>query len=476
MNDEYLCVHGHFYQPPRENPFTEKLPREPEAAPYHDYNEKVTAECYQPNAERGNFARMSFDLGPTLAAWMEARAPATLRAIQAAEREHVRAYGATNALMLPYSHTILPLAGEHEQRIQVAWGVADYTYRFGHAPEGAWLPEAAVDLNSLRVLADAGIAYTILAPWQADGPIDSGRPYWVELGAGRRIAAFFYHASLSGGVSFDASLTTNADRFARETLASVRTTETSERGQPRLTLIASDGELYGHHQPWRDQFLSQLLQVSAPSIGWRVTTLGVYLREHPPATAVIIRPRTAWSCPHSLARWSTGCPCTEGDSSWKGALRTAFDGLAARLDALYEQHAGRFLPDPWVALAGYLGVRLGRENLSVFLRRVGATATAPAVRSARRWLELQYYRQLMLTSCGYFFEDLDRIEPRNNIAYAARAISLLPSPWRRTLEAEFVTAIGQARSWRTGRTGADIYRSVTPPPTRRTRRVEDNAA
>jgi len=476
VNDAYLCVHGHFYQPPREDPFTGKLPREPEAKPYHDYNEKVTAECYQPNAERGNFARMSFDLGPTLAAWMAARAPATLRAIQAAEREHVRTHGASNALALPYSHTILPLAGEHEKRIQVAWGVADYTFRYGHAPEGAWLPEAAVDLASLRALADAGIAYTILAPWQADGPIDTGKPHWVELGAGRRIAVFFYHAALSGGVSFDSDLTVNADRFARESLAPLQATETSERGAPRLTLIASDGELYGHHQPWRDQFLAQLLQVSAPSIGWRITTLGVYLREHPPLTAVTIRPRTAWSCPHSLARWSAGCPCTVGDSSWKRPLRAAFDGLAARLDALYEQRAGRLLSDPWETLAGYLGVRLGREPLSAMLSRAGAAAPASTVRSLRRWLELQYFRQLMLTSCGYFFEDLDRIEPRNNIACAARAISLLPSPWRRTLEAEFVAAIGQARSWRTGRTGADLYSAAAPPPPHRTRRAVDVAA
>lgn len=462
MINSYLCVHGHFYQPPREDPFTGKVRREVEAAPFHDFDEKITAECYRPNAELGNFAHLSFDLGPTLARWLARRAPRTLRLIQAAERAHLEQFGASNAMALPYNHTILPLANAQERRVQVAWGITSYRHRFGHAPEGMWLPETAVDLATLRVLADAGIRYTILAPWQAARPVDPSEPYWVDLEDGRALAVFFYQGPLSGAVSFNPEVTSNADQFGAVALAEAASAEKRARGEPQILLIATDGELYGHHLPWRDRFLARLLTTSAPANGWTVTSLGAYLRRHPPRSWTALQPRTSWSCGHGVLRWSEGCACTAGESDWKRPLRQALDQLAARLDHLYEREAGRLLPDPWTALAGYLAVRLGQEPFPAFLLHHGGSPASNAARSLRRWLELQYYRQLMLTSCGTFFEDLARVEPRNSIAYAARALSYLPARWRRPLERDFVATLREARSWRSGQTGADMYHELAP--------------
>ena len=466
MTNNYLCVHGHFYQPPREDPFTGRVRREIEAAPFHDFNEKITAECYRPNAELGNFERLSFDLGPTLARWLARRAPHTLRLIQAAERANVQRLGTSNALALPYNHTILPLASAEEKRVQVAWGIADYRHRFGHPPEGMWLPETAVDLATLRVLADAGIRFTVLAPWQAAQPVDPTEPYWVDLGDGRALAAFFYQGPLSGAVSFNPEVTSDADRFGAVSLAEAASAERRANGEPQLLLIATDGELYGHHLPWRDRFLARLLTTSAPANGWTVTSLGAYLQRHPPRAWTALQPRTSWSCGHGIRRWSAGCACTAGDSDWKLPLRQALEQLAARLDQLYAQKAGRLLPDAWTALTGYLGVRLGQETFPAFLLRYGGPPARNAARTLRRWLELQCYRQLMRTSCGTFFEDLARVEPRNSIAYAARALSYLPVRWRRPLEDEFVAALREARSWRSGQTGAEMYGELTRPAPR----------
>jgi len=462
VSSRYLCVHGHFYQPPRHDPFRgERVSvREPGAEPYHDFNEKITAECYRPNAACGNFGRVSFDLGPTLASWLATHAPDTLGLIGAAERDHVAAHGVSNALAQPYGHAILPLATPREKRLQVAWGVADYVHRFGHAPDGMWLPETAVDLPTLRTLSDHGVAYTILAPWQAAGPIDPTEPYWIDLGDGRRLAAFFYHSDLSGGVSFDAHLTTDADRFGAQWLPRHLSREKQARGEPQLLLVATDGELYGHHQPWRDRFLAHLLSEGAPANGFAVTSLAAYLRQHPPRRTTAIRPDSAWSCQHQLGRWSSGCACTEGDGAWKRHLRHALARLAARLDLLYELRAGALARDPWAALLDYVQVRIGAWSLSRFLDR-HCRGEAPRDRAAlAALLEGQYYRQLMLTSCGFFFEDLDRIEPRNNIAFAARAIACLPREDRRALTDDFLDDLKTTQSWRTGRTGADILRSV----------------
>ncbi|MCC7372075.1 MAG: DUF3536 domain-containing protein [Chloroflexi bacterium] len=451
----HLTIHGHFYQPPREDPFTGVLPREKGADPFRNFNEKIAAECYRPNAELGNFSRISFDLGPTLASWLEAHDRPTYDAIIAQARTHFLAYGHPNALAQVYSHAIMPLASEHERRIQVAWGIADYQHRFGYAPEGMWLAETAADSASLGALLDQGITYTILAPWQAGAPVDTSQPYWVRLADGRKIAAFFYNGDLSGRVSFDSTLTTNADVFGLQDLPRhIERTRVAD-GDPQLVLIATDGELYGHHLPYRDKFLAHLLGVSAVSRGFEVTSLGRYLEFHPPLEEVTLAEATSWSCHHGVDRWRGDCDCIVEDGEWKWYLRQALTRLAVKIDTLYEPAASRLFRDPWAAEAAYIGVRLGATTADAFWMQ---HARNPKVGQQRalRLLDAQYYRHIMFASCAWFFEDLDRIEPRNAIRYGLRALRDAERVHKLDLLTAYAADLRAARSTESGRTGVDL--------------------
>lgn len=460
----YLCLYGHFYQPPRENPFTGALPLEAGATPFANYNEKITAECYQPNAEAGNFDVISYDLGPTLAAWLERAHPDVYQRIIEADHLHMQRYGVGNALAQAYNHTILPLATSRDKLTQIVWGLQDFRHRYGHDAHGMWLAETAVDMECLDLMAQHGITYTVLAPWQASTPIDPTEPYRVSLPGGRSITIFFYNAPLSGGVSFDWNTTSNADVFAASYLPRHLVESKRQAGEAQLILIATDGELYGHHKPWRDKFLSYLVQHGAPGYGFEVCTLERYLLMHPATHEVELRVPSAWSCGHGVARWSTGCDCTEGDSSWKPALRQALVHLSERGDQLFEQYAGETLSDPWAARNDYLGLRNGWEAPESFWARHGKQGHAPdderLVQRTKLLLEAQYYQQYSFTSCGFFFEDLDRIEPRNDIAFARRAISLIWQALGVDLQRDFVNDLKASKSWRTGVTGADLYRQL----------------
>jgi hypothetical protein len=456
-----LCVHGHFYQPPREDPFSGQVPREKGAEPYHDFNEKIAAECYRPNAALGNFSQMSFDLGPTLASWLERHDRPTYQRILAQERLHFQRYGCSNALAQVYSHAIMPLASERERRIQVAWGLADYERRFGHKPPGIWLAETAADQATLSTLADFGVGFTVLSPWQAAGPVDPTEPYWIDLPDGRTMTVFFYDGALSGGVSFDAGLTTDAVSFSSNELPAHLSAARRERGERQLVLVATDGELYGHHQSLREHFLAHLLRVSAPNAGFEVTSLARYLQANPPRRPVRLVEPGSWSCAHGVDRWSRGCGCTEGDSGWKGHLRAALGSLAVGLDAHYAAEAGPLLLDPWLAEEQFIRVRLGSLTTSAFLRRQARRSLTSDERE--RILSLltgQYHRHLMLASCAFFFDDLDRIEPRNAIAYGARALQAAPAALQAQLLASFEGELAQARSWRSGRDGAQLLRTI----------------
>ena len=459
----YLCVHGHFYQPPREDPFTGLIPREFGAEPYHDFNEKIAAECYRPNAALGNFEHVSFDLGPTLASWLERRDPLTYRRIVISERRHRAKYGHSNALAHVYNHVIMPLVPTSVKRIQVAWGIADYRHRFGHDPEGMWLPETAVDAETLAILAEHGIRFTVLSPGQAMADVEPAQPYRVPLSGGRSIAVFFYHGGLSQGVSFDPWLTIDADAFSSaHVLGNVPSGERAA-GLPNLLLVASEGELYGHHQAFRDRFLNRLLTVAAPRDGVAVTSLAPYLALHPPRRSVQLRESSSWSCGHGVARWRDGCDCTIGDSTWKRYLWRALELLAAKIDTIYECEARRLVCDPLAAAEDYLGVRLAPERWPFFLRRyAGGSLLDRDHRRLVALLEALYFRHLMLTSCGLYYEDLDRIEPRYNIGFAAKAIWLVQTALGMRLEPDFLADLAAARSWRTGRTGAALYAEWTP--------------
>ncbi|MBF6592412.1 MAG: glycoside hydrolase, partial [Ktedonobacterales bacterium] len=324
----FVCLYGHFYQPPREDPFTGRIPREPGATPYDNFNEKIYDECYRPNAEQGNFESISFDLGPTLAMWLEQHHPDVHQQIVAADRRNVERYGVGNALAQAFNHTILPLATTRDKRTQIAWGLADFARRFGRAADGMWLAETAVDLETLDLLAERGVRYTVLAPWQSAEAIDPTEPYHVRLPSGREIVVFFYNGPLSGGVSFDWDTTCNADSFAASYLPNHLNGAKLARQEDQLIVVATDGELYGHHKPWCDQFLAHLVREGAKAFGFEVVSLGRYLRDHPPAREVSLRVPSAWSCAHGVARWGQGCACTEGDAAWKPALRRALDTLA----------------------------------------------------------------------------------------------------------------------------------------------------
>lgn len=428
-----LCIHGHFYQPPREDPITGFIPQEKGAAPFNNWNEKIHAECYRPNAELGNFERISFNVGPTLFRWMESYDPTTYHRIIAQDQCNVERFGVGNAMAQAYNHTILPHATRRDKITQIAWGMADFEHHFGRKPQGMWLPETAVDLETLDVMAEQGIEFTILAPWQADiDNLDPSQPYWVALPGGRRMAVFFYHGPLSGGVSFNQGLTNNAHDFALNNLSENYLESNTKNGKPQILVVASDGELYGHHQEFRDWFLAYLVNGAGARAGLQLTFPALWLHQHPPEVEIFIRENTSWSCHHGVARWAEACGCAPS-AGWKAPLRLAFDNLAQALDDIYAKAMLTFGVDPWDLRNNYIQAILGDaevgELIAVSSQRsaVSRGLAGDGIEQISTLLEAQRFRQAMYTSCGWFFDEFDRIEPQNNIAYATRAVELTAS-------------------------------------------------
>ena len=458
-----ICIHGHFYQPPREDPLTGLIPHEMGAAPYHNWNERIHKECYRPNAELGNFERISFNIGPTLFAWMAGYDQETCRSIIAQDQANVQQFGVGNAMAQAYNHTILPLASREDKVTQVAWGVADFEARFGRKPQGMWLPETAVDLETLEVLAEHGIEYTILAPWQSNpDTIDPTEPYRVQLPGGKSITVFFYHRELSAGISFNPSLTTNADVFAQNELSGSFNPEKAQRGEPQLVMVASDGELYGHHQQFRDRFLAHLVNGASAQVGLVRTFPGLWLKDYPARRSTGINERTSWSCYHGVTRWMGACSCTPGDGRWKAYLRRAFNRLAAAIDAQYVEALRPMGMEGWAAASGlrngYIHVLLGQMKVAELVQQV-AKRRLPQddVERVRLLLEAQRERQRMFTSCGWYFEDFSRIEPRNNVAYAAQAVYLTRLATGVDLSYQVMGELRQVVSHRTGLRADLVY-------------------
>lgn len=422
----YLSIHAHFYQPPREDPFTGYIPKEPGAAPYQNWNERILAECYRPNADLHNFEQISFNIGPTLSTWMGQEAPGTFHEIVEQDRRNVLKYGVGNAMAQAHNHTILPLASRRDKITQVRWGISDFINRFNRRPQGMWLPETAVDYETLQILAAHGIEFTILAPWQAETTdLDPTEPYRVVLPDGQQMNVFFYERELSGKISFDPSSTVNADIFADQILKTHFNPTKIRRGEEQLLLLATDGELYGHHQHLRDRFLARLVDGASSSIGIQPIFPALWLKNHPAKRTIRLRERTSWSCHHGVGRWSGECPCTPGDGKWKVNLRRAANRLAEALDNLYEDMLKPFVTDPWELRDRYIHVLLGEISLEALLSEMrGRPLKTNQLKSIQLMLEAQRERQRMYTSCGWFFEDFDRIEPKNNVAYAARAVRL----------------------------------------------------
>lgn len=454
-----FCIHAHFYQPPREDPLTGFIPRESGASPFPNWNERIHAECYRPNAELRNFEKVSFNVGPTLFGWMENHDPETYRKIVEQDRINVRRHGVGNAMAQAYNHTILPLASTRDKVTQVAWGIADFEHRFGRKPQGMWLPETGVDIETLEILAGQGIEYTILAPWQAKSEdVDPSEPYQVLLPGGRAMTVFFYQRDLSGRISFDAGATVNADHFASFILPSYFQPEKTRRGEPQLILVASDGELYGHHQYLRDRFLERLVDGSSQQTGLRPTFPALWLSQFSPRRSISIQEGTSWSCHHGVRRWTGRCACTPGDGTWKAQMRFAFERLASEVDRLYLDMTKALVRDPWQLRDRYIHVLLGELTVTSLLAEfTGHTLTIEQVRRVHLLLEAQRERQRMFTSCGWFFEDFDRIEPKNNVAYAAQAVRLVRLATGVDLESDMVNDLKSVTSQRTGRSAGQVF-------------------
>jgi alpha-amylase/alpha-mannosidase (GH57 family) len=421
-----LSIHGHFYQPPREDPISGLIPREHGASPYNNWNERIHAECYRPNAQLGNFEKISFNIGPTLFTWMKSFDPAASRLIVAQDLANIRQYGVGNAMAQAYHHTILPLASRDDKVTQVEWGIADFEHHFGHKPMGMWLPETAVDMETLNVLAEQGIEFTILAPWQAEcDHLDVTEPYRVALSAGKSIIVFFYHQGLSTGVSFNPNMTINADEFVRNMILPIYMTEKERRGEPQFLLIASDGELYGHHQQFRDRFLARLVNGASSIVGLEKSFPALWLKKYPAQKWVSIREGTSWSCHHGVGRWKGDCGCTPGDGRWKGYLRQAFNRLAYHIDKVYADTLGGQKIDAWKLRNSYIHVLLGHLPVEELIyQHAGRKLESGLIEQIRLLLEAQQERQRIFTSCGWYFDDFSRIEPRNSVTYAAQAIYL----------------------------------------------------
>jgi alpha-amylase/alpha-mannosidase (GH57 family) len=474
----YVCIHGHFYQPPRENPWLEAIEIQDSAYPYHDWNERITAECYAPNALSrildpqlriakilNNYARISFDVGPTLLSWMEDKTPGVYSAIIEADRISRKTFsGHGSAQAQIYNHMIMPLASRRQKSTQAWWAVRDFEHRFGRLPEGMWLPETAVDVETLEILADLDIKFTILAPHQvkswrrtgdrewvnaSDRPIDTRMPYLAPLPSGRSIALFFYDAQISRSVAFE-RLLDSGDNFAGRLLGAFD--QHSARAQ--LVNIATDGETYGHHHRYGEMALAYAIRQIDASDYASMTNYGEYLERFPPTHEVEIRPNTAWSCSHGVERWRSNCGCSVShvpgwNQQWRAPMRASLDWLESEISSRFEECAKEYLRDPWKAQDDYVAVVLDRstQSLELFLDR---HALRPLHHDERvlvlRLLEMQRYSMLMFTSCGWFFDDISGIEAVQNLLYAARAAQLAKGTFGIDLEEGLLARLQHACS------------------------------
>lgn len=479
----YLCIHGHFYQPPRENPWLDAVEVQDSAHPYHDWNERITAECYEPNAharildEKGhiariisNYGRTSFNFGPTLLSWLHTQAPRVYQAILAADAESQRRFsGHGSALAQAYNHMILPLASRRDQRTQVIWGKRDFAHRFGRPAEGMWLPETAVDTATLEVLAEQGIRFTILAPHQAlavrkkgtsawvevhGGRIDPRLPYEAVLPSGRRIALFFYDGPVARAVAFE-RLLHRGESLAERLLSAFRSGHAAAHpGEPQLVHIATDGETYGHHHAFGEMALAYALTWLEQRGDVRLTNYGEFLELHPPEHEVRIVENTSWSCAHGVERWRSDCGCNSGGrpdwhQRWRGPLRAALDHLRDAAAPLYEQRAASLLRDPWAARDEYIDVIIDRseESRARFLAQHARRELAEAERvTVWKLLELSRHALLMYTSCGWFFDEISGPEPTQDLQYAARVLQLGREVLGADLSPGFLALLDQAPS------------------------------
>lgn len=490
----YLCIHGHFYQPPRENPWLEYVEYQESAHPFHDWNERIADECYTPNTQArilesegrlqdvlNNYEYISFDFGPTLLSWMEQRCRDTYQAILDADAVSVeRRSGHGNALAQAYNHMIMPLACKRDKATQVVWGIKDFEKRFRRSPEGMWLPETAVDLETLGILIDHGIVFTVLSPWQAGrfrgskseawteinhGTVDPSRPYVCNVPGHGSIAICFYDAPISQAVAFE-HLLNDGDIFRQRLLGGF----SGNRAWPQLMSIATDGESYGHHHRFGEMALAFALEKLLTRKDVILTNYGEFLATHPATAEVELIEGSSWSCSHGLGRWSKDCGCSTGqrpdwNQGWREPLRNAMDLLRDRVDLVFDREAQRILSDPWRTRDRYIQLILsGYDNVEAFLEvEAGRRLDPLEVPTVQNLLEMERNRMLMYTSCGWFFDDITGIESLQVLRYAARTLQLI-EPYDPQIQEEFLAILSRAQSNARSRPrGDEIFRVKIQP-------------
>jgi alpha-amylase/alpha-mannosidase (GH57 family) len=492
----YICIHGHFYQPSRENPWFGEVEIQDSAYPFHDWNERISAECYAPNSAArildekkciinivNNYSQLSFNFGPTLLFWMEKHEPEIYASIlEADQQSQIRFSGHGSAIAQVYNHMIMPLANSRDKHTQVFWGIQDFRFRFKRDPEGMWLPETAVDLETLEILSQKDIKFTILSPNQAcqirkigerdwidvsDGKIDPKRPYLVQLPSGKNIAVFFYDGPISHDIAFG-DLLQNGELFARRLLQSF----SQKQSDAQIVHVATDGESYGHHHRFGDMALAYCLDKIDSDKKASLTVYGEFLEKHPPEYEVAIAENSSWSCVHGVERWRSDCGCNTGQhpgwtQAWRGPLRKAMDWLRDHAISLFEKELADFVRDPWEVRNEYIQVVLDRSEKngeSYFSRHQTRDLSRKEKTKVLKLLELQRNVMLMYSSCGWFFDEISGIETVQAMKYAGRAIQISREISGMDLEPGYIKRIAEAPSNNSAFTnGAEIYeRSVRP--------------
>ena len=475
----FICIHGHFYQPPRENPWLETVETQDSAAPYHDWNERICAECYAPNGAAriqnirnqitrivNNYARISFNFGPTLLSWLKENAPRTYRMILDGERRSRKSFGGhSSAMAQVYNHIIMPLASERDRITQIRWGIADYINHYGYPPEGMWLAETAADSRSLELMAEHGIKFTLLAPHQCrrfrpldstsdwtgtpGASVDTTRPYRVRFPSGASIAVFFYNGPTSRAIAFEGLLNSG------ESFAARLKTSFTDTPNPQLVHVATDGESYGHHHKHGEMALAYALRLLELDRTVKLTNYGSFLEQFPPEFEAEIEEDTSWSCAHGVERWRSNCGCNGGrpyNQLWRAPLREALDALRDAIAPLTQDEGGKLFKDVWAARDAYIQVLLNRdaEQVDQFFATHASHTLSEAERiRALELMEMQRHAQLMYTSCGWFFDDIAGIETVQIIAYAARVLQLARELFGERaagLEPAFLARMAEAKS------------------------------
>jgi alpha-amylase/alpha-mannosidase (GH57 family) len=490
---KFICIHGHFYQPPRENPWTGEVDEEPSANPFHNWNERIAKECYEANTRApilnshgevvtrvNNFSRMSFDIGPTLLSWLLRKDPSTYKGILEADRASVLAHGGHgNAMAQIYNHIIMPLASKRDKITQVRWGIRDFEFHYKRKPEGMWLSETAVDRETLNILIDHGILFTVLAPHQArrvrhvgfgsrwvnmqgEG-VNPRHPYRVILDRGRQFHVFFYDAPISRAIAFE-GLLHNGDKLAHKLLNAF-----GSRDREQLVSTATDGESFGHHHRFGEMALAYSMKKIEDHHLAQIANYGEFLGRFGSFWEADIHDNSSWSCAHGVERWRSDCGCRiqhggGWNQKWRAHLREAFDFLKEVIDQLYERKISAFAGDPWEVRNDYISVILdpAEKRKKEFLsRHAKRTLTAEEEKMFWELLEAEKFALFMYTSCGWFFDDISGIEPVQVMKFAARAIELA-SPYNdKNIETPFLRMLGEAKSnYAEQGTGADIFMNL----------------